>query len=289
MPVDRPLSKLLAAADVVLTWGVGDLSKRMGGSRVPTVFVSHGSCHWGRDLAAASAPAVTHFAAVSEAALGPVPDARRKGAAVIPNGIDADRCTPAVSRADTRAAWGFTDAHAIVGYVGRYSPEKNAAAAAQAVAAIGGDFRAVYAGAGWAEADTRAAVRKTGARAVFVPADRQVGTILAGLDCFVLASPAEGFSLALAEAWLCGVPTVATRVGAVPELERKHGPLVSPVPVNPTPDQLAAAVRYAVSNEFRATVDRARAVVAAHYTAARMGERWTDYLCRVAAIPLGAT
>jgi transposase len=108
---------------------------------------------------------------------------------------------------------------------------------------------------------------------------RQVGNVLCALDVLLLASPAEGFSLSVAEAWYCQVPVVATRVGAIPELERKYGQLVSPIPVDPTPGQLADAVKRALSPEFRnEVIPRAQEMVCRHYTADDMVQRWVKYL-----------
>jgi glycosyltransferase involved in cell wall biosynthesis len=45
-----------------------------------------------------------------------------------------------------------------------------------------------------------------------------VPEILTALDVFALASSVETFGLAVAEALVAGVPTVATRVGGVPEI-----------------------------------------------------------------------
>jgi glycosyltransferase involved in cell wall biosynthesis len=109
-----------------------------------------------------------------------------------------------------------------------------------------------------------------------------VGNALAAIDVFMLASPSEGFALTLAEAWLASVPTVATRVGAVPELERQHGQLVFPIRVNATESELAVAVLDALSAENRSVVMRAKQITQAHYTTRAMAARWTNYLCDIA-------
>lgn len=80
------------------------------------------------------------------------------------------------------------------------------------------------------------------------------------------------------EAWLCGVPVVATPVGAVPEIEAMYGKMVCRVPVCPTPRQLARAVRCAINKRNLPTLDRAREVAAEHFTDAAMGRRWCDWL-----------
>ncbi len=82
---------------------------------------------------------------------------------------------------------------------------------------------------------------------------------------------------------IAGVPVVATRVGAVPELEAKHGPMVVDVPVCASPVELAAAVRKATSKGKRAMVERVKKIVGKNYTTEVLGKRWCDYLVEIAA------
>jgi glycosyltransferase involved in cell wall biosynthesis len=268
-------------ADVLIMWGLADLATLIAGLRIPVViFASHGPGEWTERSARRSESGATHFVAVSEPALLPFSPCIRQRATVIHNGIEVERCTPRLSRSQVRAAWGFQEQHRLIGYVGRYSGEKNPAAAAHAAARLGGDYRAVYVGEGWMEPALRRQVAEiAGDRAKFVPMTRQVGNALVALDALVLASPAEGFSLSLAEAWYHQVPVVATRVGAVPELERRHGTLVSLVAVWPCPLKLTRAVEQALTPEFREEVlPRAHAAVCRYYTASVMAERWTRFL-----------
>lgn len=278
------LEAALEGADILVTWGVQDLAKQVEGYTIPVVFVSHGAGEWSVRTVRSSESGATHFVAVSEEALAPFSPEARKVATVIHNGIDVERCTPTVPRHQVRAGWGFQPHHRLIGYVGRYSGEKNPAAASRAAVCLGGDYYALYAGEGWMEELLRQYIDQiAGPRARFVPRDRQVGNVLAAIDVFVLASPSEGFSLSLTEGWYCGAPVVATRVGAIPELERLHGPLVAPVPVEPSPEELARAVEFALTPGFRAeVVPRAREAVCHHYTARVMARCWTDYLCSVA-------
>lgn len=273
-------------ADILVTWGLPDLGRLLDGIDLPVVFVSHGAGDWTAHAVQSSEPACTHFVAVSETALQPFRPQTRARTVVLRNGIDVERCAPTQPRTVTRHQLGFDDQDILIGYVGRFSFEKNPLAAAIAVRKLGGRFHAVYCGEGWKEAEVKAeAVKIAGDRVRFVPHQRIVGNILSALDVFLLASPAEGFSLSLAEAWYAGVPTVATRVGAVPELERSNGQLVSAVPVNPSPRALAKAVLRAHSPDFRQeVVPRAQRLVAESYTATAMARRWTEYLetiCRV--------
>lgn len=267
-------------ADILVTWGLPDLGPLLTGIDLPVVFVSHGAGDWTARAVQSSESACSHFVAVSETALLPFRPHTRAGAIVLHNGVDVERCALTQPREVTRRNLGFDDRAILIGYVGRFSFEKNPLAAAIAAAKLGGRYQAVYCGEGWKEAEVRAAaVKIAGDRVHFVPHQRIVGNVLSALDVFMLASPAEGFSLSLAEAWYAGVPTVATRVGAVPELEREYGELVSPVTINPSSRILAKAVLRALTPDFRQEIlPRAQQLVAEQYTATAMARRWTDYL-----------
>lgn len=66
---------------------------------------------------------------------------------------------------------------------------------------------------------TRLAQEKGVAERVrFLPPGREVGTLLRSIDALVLPSASEAFPLAVLEAGALGVPVIATRVGALPEL-----------------------------------------------------------------------
>lgn len=270
-------------ADVLVAWGLRDIRPVLDAVDIPTVYVSHGSGEWSANCARAIENHPVRLAAVSEAAREAFSPGKRPRVRVIHNGVEVDRCTPTRSRAAVRSAWGYDARHRLVAYVGRYSEEKNPVAAALAVTRLPDHFYAIYAGAGRHEEMVRSqAWQIAGPRARFVPPERRIGNLLRAFDVIVLASASEGFSLLLAEAWYCGVPVVATRVGAVPELEAAHGPLVSPVVVGAAADELAAAVERALSPEFqREVVPRARALVAEKFTATRMADRWTNYLTEI--------
>ncbi|OYV68294.1 MAG: hypothetical protein B7Z74_08470, partial [Deltaproteobacteria bacterium 21-66-5] len=225
-------------------------------------------------------------------------------AIVIHNGADTARCAVTLPREETRRRWGAAEGDVLLGYVGRFSWEKTPLAAALAARELnegrsaeqvyfGGPalasslvppYRAVYIGGGAHEDEVKAQARAIAPNSIFVPPVEQIGDALAALDVFVLASRSEGFSLALTEAWLCGVPAVATRVGAVPELEASHAQLVVPVRVEASAQELAAAVRRAVSPDGRAVAERAKRVAWQHYTAQAMADRWSEFLVGVGAM-----
>jgi len=121
---------------------------------------------------------------------------------------------------------------------------------------------------------------------IFVPPVEHVGDALAALDVLVLVSPAEGGPLVVLEALAAGIPVVATPVGNLPDLVRRHGELFVSVPIDPGPQQLAVTVRRALAPAWRDNLPGICSVVEQHFSAQRMTNDWTDYLeatCRSAA------
>ncbi|HEX7378516.1 MAG TPA: glycosyltransferase family 4 protein, partial [Pirellulales bacterium] len=275
------LAKLCADSDILIVWGVADLGQYLDRLRFAgqVVLVSHGAGNWTETILRESQRAADWLVGVSRPAAAAFGAPR---AVVIHNGGDQDRCQVSRSREAVRSDWGAHEGERLIGYVGRYSWEKNPLAAALAANALGAPYRAVYVGSGWKEREVRAAVGRLTTDALFAPPQNQIGNVLNALDVMVLASPSEGFSLVLTEAWLCGLPTVATRVGAVPELEAIHGRLVTPAPVRATAEELAAAVKTAIAPENGSVVERAKSVAWRHYTARAMADRWTEFLSQIA-------
>ena len=143
-------------------------------------------------------------------------------------------------------------------------------------------MRPVWVGNGWLQDQYQREARTiVGSAGVWVPPPAHIGDAYQALDCFVLASPNEGFALSIAEAMLCGVPVVCTRVGFVPGVLERWGDVVVTVDDEPTGDQLAEAIQQAMSEANRPNVRRARQVVWEEFTAARMASRWADYLQRI--------
>jgi glycosyltransferase involved in cell wall biosynthesis len=264
-----------AASDVLVAWGIRDLEPHIRGFRGPIVMVSHGCGAWTESWLTAARSHATHFAAVSEAAAVACGE---PGVAIIPNGIDVDRCLAIRPRHEVRNAWGLRPDEIAVGYVGRFSSEKNPLATAEAVRALGRGHRAVYIGRGWPNDDLIPFVRAIASDAVFVPPMHQIGDALSALDCLIAASPSEGFGLAPVEAMHCQLPVVATPVGILPEMHRQHGRVCVTVPIHPTPDQLATAVCEALSPAHRPVVEHAARIIRTHFSAAASARRWVDFL-----------
>jgi glycosyltransferase involved in cell wall biosynthesis len=275
-------------ADVLVAWGSYDLQELVRGFLGPVVFVSHGSGRFDRNAARAAHAGATHCVAVAKASLRPfvglVPSDQ---VTVIHNGIDPQRCAQTLPRELVRRRLGVAPEEHLVGYLGRMVPEKNPVGVARAVALLPPNFRAVFVGDGYDVANQRARIQRVlGPRAILVDRVEDVGNYLAAFDCFAMASPAEGFSMAMLEAMLRGVPCALSNVGVLPELESLHGRHWEAVSPAHHPRDLAAAILRTAQmppEALAARVARAKQIVETRYLASHMAARWVEYLRRVAA------
>jgi len=281
----QPHSALRAAcenADVLIASGVGGLADLLAGLDLQVVWVVHGDSQWEGYAAAINQPVVNRYVAVSQAAASTLPRPLQQQTTIIANGVDVRRCAPRAGRDAQRRQWGFDPQHKLIGYLGRQSPEKNPAAALLAAAELGGEYRAVYVGGGPLAGELqRQAAQLLPGRCLFTPFLPHVGDALAALDVLIAASHTEGFSLTLVEAWLAGVPVVATPVGAVAELQATHGPLAAVIFLSPSAEALAQGVQQALAAEFAPTIERARRLAWRHWTAEAMAARWTAFLWEI--------
>jgi len=233
-------------------------------------------------------PFVTRYVALSpdlarylEASVG-VPGDRIEQ---IFNGVDTERFRPAPARTPIAGCPFEGDDVWLVGTVGRMDPVKDQTNLALAfVRAIQQDstarrrMRLVVVGEGPLRTAVEAILEAGGVRdmAWFAGERHDVPEIMRGLDCFVLPSRAEGVSNTLLEAMACGLPVVATRVGANPELvvEGTTGTLVPPGDSG----ALAAGMLATLANpSAAATRGRAgRARVEQRFSLERMVDRYHE-------------
>jgi glycosyltransferase involved in cell wall biosynthesis len=102
---------------------------------------------------------------------------------------------------------------------------------------------------------------------------QDIPTIMSGLDLFVSSSDNEGFSNVLGEAMACGIPCVATDVGAAREVLLGVGRLVP----SGEPFALGAAISemLSLSGERRAAIGvRGRMRIEERYSFERMVDRY---------------
>jgi glycosyltransferase involved in cell wall biosynthesis len=271
---------LAELVDVLIVWGIRGFAGYLpdGLARPRLVAVSHGGGEWSEHLLADVDEWADYCVGVSQAAADafPSPDVD-----VIWNGVDESRSRPSLVRGDVRRSWRVSQSSCVCLYVGRFSPEKSPEAVCHATKILGRGYRPVLVGGGWKDRETRDAARRADRRVVFPGVVDQPGDAMGAADCLVLASPSEGFSLAMIEAFHAGLPVASTVVGAVDEIEREFGPLVCRIEKIGDPQSTAAAIRLATSEIGCRRARRAREVASVHFTRDAMLKRWGDFLRRV--------
>lgn len=148
----------------------------------------------------------------------------RKQIQVIPNGVDTDRFHPQKdSQTEYRRLFGLPPTGLLIGMVARLVPIKNHLGMLYALArlkAIGVQVNLALAGDGPLQDELQQAAcdLKISERVHLLGEVGPVEKFLNALNLFVLNSHAEGMSNTILEAMACGLPVVATAVGANPSL-----------------------------------------------------------------------
>jgi glycosyltransferase involved in cell wall biosynthesis len=167
--------------------------------------------------------------------------------AVVPNGIALETFSPGsvAMRERLRGILGLTEAHTLIGNVGRLNWAKDQVGLIRAFRHLHtqrADTALVLIGDGELRAQLQHCAEQERVRdSVYFLGDRtDVHELLQGLDLFVLSSLSEGYSIALLEACAVALPIVATDVGGNAEIvhEGHTGRLVPPG----NPEALAEAM-----------------------------------------------
>jgi glycosyltransferase involved in cell wall biosynthesis len=212
---------------------------------------------------------------------------RRERVVAIANGVEMSRFRvgPGV-RLAIRRSLGISSAEPLVGTVGSLVPLRNHAlllTAACRVLVQVPEARFLIVGEGSERRRLEAMARELGIaeRIAFAGERRDIPELLSALDVFALSCDTEGFGLAALEAMAAGVPIVATRVGALPELieEGESGLLVPAGDAPGLADALLRVLRDAALARRLGQAARARAE--ADYSAARNAELVSDLYLQV--------
>jgi len=222
------IRRACADCDVLLISDPGEAAEWVDEVRAKLcVYVAHGDGEWTRTRMERLAPAIHHVVAVSNRVQRTV--CNGFPSTVIPNGVDPlhlARCRP---RHEVRASLGFRPDDFVLGFVGRFSPEKNPFAVIDAVARLPLRFKTLLVGFGALRNELldRANDLIPGRYAI-IRGEDHMGDLYAAMDAFCLASHMEGYGLAIMEAMMCGKPVVVGAVGFVPDaiLDRVNGVVV---------------------------------------------------------------
>ena len=139
---------------------------------------------------------------------------------VIPNAVPQEQFPVASSaqRLAARDRYGIAPSQPCVGYVGALSPEKDIPAVIQAVAGIDGGVALIAGDGSQREQLERNAEQLPAGKVRFLGAVSEPQEVYAATDLLLLPSLSEGMPAVLIEAGLMGTATVASDVGAVPEM-----------------------------------------------------------------------
>jgi len=256
MPVSRDRQRLLDTCDVLLTWAEDDDLSSFPGK---VVHVIHGCTDWSASCARKLQDRVDCYVGVAPVASAVAP--KGKPCRTILNAIDVDRFNAFKrERQDVLT----------LGYVGRFSPEKHPLAAAKAAAEL--SCKVVYCCTSQ-DAEWKDKIRVLCPDAIFIEPD-DPAKAYSMMDCFVMASEAEGFGLTFAEAWYLGIPIVSHAVGIVEIAEQQAGEqLTERISDHKT---LGDAVLAAIVNKRR--VESAKQVARNYYLPQRMGVEYQRLL-----------
>jgi len=205
---------------------------------------------------------------------------------IIPNGVDAARFRPARSEDERRAmrsALSIRGSRFVVATIAALRPEKNHDMLLEAAARIGArrnDFLFLVVGDGSERERLRHRTEdlSLGDGVRFLGRREDIPGILAAADASVLCSHpvVETFPLAVLEAMACGVPVVASDVGAVREMiaDGEEGRIVPPGDVEALAGALVSLAE--APEAARAMGSRGRARVVRDFTVETMVGRYAE-------------
>ena len=150
---------------------------------------------------------------------------------IIPPGVDTGKfAADCAARAQVRQSLGWTDDVAVVGFLGRFVPEKGLTSLTHVLDGLSCAWRALFVGSGPLESELRSWAGRYRGRVAIVTTARHddVPRWLNAMD--VLCAPSlttprwrEQFGRMLIEAFACGVPVVASSSGEIPHVAGDAG------------------------------------------------------------------
>ena len=272
---DAAVREAVLESDVVLVWGDVDPEYlRPEGSKAKVVFVAHGVGDWTKSALEACSPVIDHVVAVSrvveEQVCGGFPTS------VILNGVDQRHIACRSSASEVRRKLGFSADDFVVGFAGRFSPEKNAHVLIEALGALGPDAKALLVGWGPLRYQLMELCNELiPGRFAFATSREFLGDYYQIMNALCMPSAEEGFGLVAAEAMLHGVPVVSTRVGVAHDLfeHRVNGLLA-------TQDEFASNLRLLQQNPewARGLGKEGRRTALKHCLASTMAVKYQELL-----------
>jgi 1,2-diacylglycerol 3-alpha-glucosyltransferase len=142
---------------------------------------------------------------------------------VVSNGVDTNRYTVVEKDMKTRRSYGIPDDAFVFFFLGRLDKDKNVDTLVEALQYTDKKIWLLVAGYGKEEASLKEKGQKLGIRNiawVSKVSDEQMLALYHSVDCFSIMSPYEVQSIVTLQGIASGLPVIAARAGALPELCR---------------------------------------------------------------------
>ena len=284
---ERAVKRVAQQSDVLICWGVENLAEVVPLDYAGKIVVtSKASGAFQESFLHPNAMLTSHYVANSVKSGEAFPKAIRNRVRVIYPGVQPQRIERSLSRERQRKDWGLSADDLVVGYLGRIAPDKGVEQLLEAVVRLDRRWKAVFVGRNGNFADferqfSEHCQQLLPDRSVVIDWIHDVGNAISAFDVLANPSVEEGFANTLAEAWMLGVPTVATEgVGALAEQDWAD----CSIRIGPerSSGELATAILKAHGNT--ALIDTARHKSTRLSLAATI-RSWQDYLTELVVKP----
>jgi glycosyltransferase involved in cell wall biosynthesis len=206
---------------------------------------------------------------------------------VVHNGIDTDYFQRnASARQRLRGQWGVSDAHLLIGNIGRLDRKKDHPVFFRACAIVQKkhpNIKIVYAGedsiAYRTELEALIKELQLQDKVIWAGECHDMPSLYSALDVEVSSSRYEGFPNVVAEAMSCQVPVVATEVGDVKLMLDKIGGRVPPG----DPQALADAITKMLQSDLSEIGQRSREIVVDRYSVEKLVKKSESLLMKLSA------
>lgn len=264
----------LQGAEILINWhcpSLFDIAKEI---KIPVIEVSQNEDDYAKLCYQRVKEIAGYRVAVSKAA----GDACFPGESyrTIPNGIEVERCLPAIGRETQRHLWGMAGEERVILFAGRIAEEKRPELLLHAMHYLPENFSILFVGDGpLLENLSKQSSELFPGRVRYLDPQERLGDCFAAADVFVLPSKVEGDSLAIKEALVSGIPVVASLVGSAPDYAAE---LVG-VAKDCSPRDLAAAIVRATDSGRNSA---RRGDLADQFSISRIAREWEGFLCSLA-------
>jgi len=144
---------------------------------------------------------------------------------VVYNGVDSNRLQTERDKKEIKHSFGIPNDNKVVTFNGRLEPIKGPDLFIEAISKVSllnTSFVLVSEGSMLKELKQRVQDLGISKKIFFLGYQEYIGEVYSITDLLVIPSRHEGFSLTALEAMMCGIPIIAARVGALPEIIKEN-------------------------------------------------------------------